>query len=96
MLQKAQAGQLDFAAELPQRRVFSAGPDVAIEPAVYVDNEVSGQATVIEVNARDRLGLLYDILGGLEAGGLQLVSAQLATYGKKSGRCVLCKRRLRP
>ena len=84
LLEKAAKGELDFAAELPQRRVISKGREVAIETAVFVDNAVSASATVIEVNTRDRLGLLYDILGGLEASNLQLISAQLATYGKKA------------
>jgi [protein-PII] uridylyltransferase len=39
---------------------------------------------VIEVNARDRLGLLYDILGALEDAKLQLTSAHIATYGQKA------------
>ena len=51
---------------------------------MYLDDQVSSEATVIEVNARDRLGLLYDILGALEASRLQITSAHIATYGQKA------------
>jgi [protein-PII] uridylyltransferase len=78
------AGQLDFASELPKRRILSRGREVAIASSVFTDNQVSAQATVIEVNARDRLGLLYDMLGALEACQLQVMTAHIATYGKKA------------
>lgn len=81
---KAEAGKIDFARELPKRRKIGRGRDVAVTPAVFIDNSASAKATVIEVNARDRIGLFYDILGGLEDCQLQLVSAQLATYGAKA------------
>ena len=84
LIEKAQAGLLDFAGELPRRRVVSRGRDVAIAPSVFVDNQVSATASVIEVNARDRLGLLYDMLGALADCQLQVMTAHIATYGKKA------------
>lgn len=84
LIEQALAGTLDFVSELPRRRVMSRGRDVAVAPSVFVDNQVSGAASVIEVNARDRLGLLYDILGALAACQLQVVTAHIATYGKKA------------
>ena len=84
LLAQAQRGAIDFACELPKRRLLSSGREVAIPTAVFIDNQVSGAATVVEVNARDRLGLLYDILGAFEECQLQVVSAQLATYGIKA------------
>ena len=83
-LQQAWEDGLDFAREIPRRRVLETGRQVAIQPAVYLDDQVSSEATVIEVNARDRLGLLYDILGALEASRLQITSAHIATYGQKA------------
>jgi len=65
LIRKARQGQLDFASELPRRRMLSSGREVKVEPFVFVDNQVSATASVIEVNARDRLGLLYDILARL-------------------------------
>ncbi len=84
LIDKALAGKLDFAKELPRRRIVSRGRVVVIEPSIFIDNQVSAVASVIEVNARDRLGLLYDILGTLAANGLQVVTAHIATYGKKA------------
>lgn len=85
LIAQALAGTLDFAAELPRRRrVARAERQVPVEPGVFIDNKVSAQATVIEVNARDRLGLLYDILGAMEACQLQVMSAHIATYGQKA------------
>ncbi len=81
---KAEAGEIDFAKELPRRRKVQQGRDVGVAPAVFVDNGVSADASVIEVNARDRLGLVYDILGGMNDCKLQVISAQLATYGNKA------------
>ncbi|MES2984466.1 MAG: [protein-PII] uridylyltransferase [Pseudomonadota bacterium] len=84
LIEKGVAGQLDFATELPKRRVLSRGRDVSVAPSVFIDNQVSAQASVIEVNARDRLGLLYDILGALAQCQLQVMTAHIATYGKKA------------
>jgi [protein-PII] uridylyltransferase len=84
LIAKARAGRLDFANELPRRRVISRGREVSVAPSVFVDNEVSATASVIEVNARDRIGLLYDILGALNDCQLQVMTAHIATYGKKA------------
>ena len=77
-------GKLAFADELPRRRLITKSRGVAVKAAVFVDNQVSAECSVIEVNAKDRLGLLYDILGALDACQLQLMSAHIATYGKKA------------
>lgn len=84
LIAKACAGALDFATELPRRRIISRGRDVAVAPAVFIDNQVSETATVIEVNARDRIGLLYDILDALATCQLQVMTAHIATYGQKA------------
>ena len=84
LIRKGLQGQLDFERELPKRRMLSRGRDVAIAPSVFIDNQVSAHATVIEVNARDRLGLLYDMLRALEDCQLQVITAHIATYGKKA------------
>ncbi len=84
LLEQALKGELDFARELPRRRRVKRQQQVAVEAGVYIDNKVSAQATVIEVNARDRFGLLYDILGALEACKLQVITAHIATYGQKA------------
>ena len=51
---------------------------------VLIDNEVSATHTVLEVNARDRLGLLYDITRSLHRLGLNVTAAHIQTYGEKA------------
>ncbi len=84
LISAARIGTLDFVRELPRRRMLQRGRDVHIAPSVFIDNQVSASASVVEVNARDRLGLLYDILGALAECGLQVMTAHIATYGKKA------------
>lgn len=55
-----------------------------IEPVVLIDNKASGRSTVIEVNAKDRLGLLYDLTYALYWLKLSIVSAHVATYGERA------------
>ena len=40
--------------------------------------------TVIEVNARDRSGLLFDITAAIAELGLDISSAHVATFGEKA------------
>ena len=54
-----------------------------IEPQVLIDNSVSDRFTVIEVNALDRPGLLYDLTRALFHLGLTITSAHIATYGER-------------
>lgn len=66
---------------LPQRKRVARGPQVAVRPAVFIDNKVSAAMSVIEVNAADRLGLLFDMLRAMEELKLQVMSAHIATFG---------------
>jgi [protein-PII] uridylyltransferase len=84
LLRQALEGTLDFEKELKRRGVMRQGRKVKVSAAVYMDDKVSSDATVLEVNAQDRLGLLYDILGALEEQQIQIVTAHIATYGQKA------------
>jgi [protein-PII] uridylyltransferase len=55
-----------------------------VEPRVLVDNSASDSHTVIEINGRDRPGLLHDLTRGLHVAGLSIHSAQIATYGERA------------
>ena len=57
---------------------------IVVEPHVLVDNGASRSHTVIEVSARDRPGLLYDITRTLSACGLSIVSAHISTVGSRA------------
>jgi [protein-PII] uridylyltransferase len=63
---------------IPSRtRVFT------VMPRVLVDNKASRSHTVIEVNGRDRPGLLFELTRELTRLNLQISSAKISTYGEK-------------
>jgi len=54
-----------------------------VPPRVIIDNKASATHTLIEVNCRDRAGLLYDITAQMTRIGLQISSAHISTYGER-------------
>ncbi len=56
----------------------------SVQPRVLIDNSASHVHTVIEVNALDRAGLLYDITQAISGAGLSIASAQITTYGERA------------
>jgi len=65
--------------KLPSRlRVFK------VPPRVLIDNKASARATVIEVNGRDRPGLLYELTLALTRLQLMIHGARIATYGERA------------
>lgn len=56
---------------------------VGITPEIFFDQHSSSTATIIEVNANDRPGLLYDILSAFLKGHVHVSHAYIATYGQK-------------
>jgi [protein-PII] uridylyltransferase len=55
-----------------------------IAPAILVDSNASNRFTVIEVNARDRPALLYNLALALFQSKVTLHSAHIATYGERA------------
>jgi len=55
-----------------------------VQPRVLIDNNASRSDTVIEVNARDRPGLLHDITFALTKAGLTIHNALVATFGERA------------
>ncbi len=55
-----------------------------VSPAVIIDNKASAGHTVIEVNARDRQGLLHDVTSAITDLNMQIVSAHISTYGERA------------
>ena len=82
--------QDDAGAERADEVAFVAAPPsarsapIALEPHVLVDNGASRGFTVIEVSARDRPGLLYDITRTLSACGVSIGSAHISTVGSRA------------
>ena len=54
-----------------------------VPPRVLIDNNASRAHTVIEVNGRDRPGLLWELTRELTRLSLQVSSAKISTYGEK-------------
>ncbi len=64
--------------DLGRTRVFT------VQPRVLVDNAASDKFTIIEVNARDRRGLLFTITHALLDFGVTISSARISTYGERA------------
>ncbi len=56
----------------------------SVEPRVSIDNSLSDELTVIEVNGRDRTGLLFDLASILTSLDIDISSAHIATFGEKA------------
>jgi len=55
-----------------------------VPPRVVIDNHASHTHTVLEVNGRDRPGLLHDVTAAISDQGLQIASAHVTTYGVRA------------
>lgn len=84
LIAKVLAGNADLTEGLKKRRIVGKKPQVAIRSFALIDNQVSASASVIEVNARDRVGLLHAILRALDDCQLQVMTAHIATYGQRA------------
>jgi [protein-PII] uridylyltransferase len=82
---KALRGQLRLKealaqAKKPEFRVTA----FEVEPRVIIDNTSSNKQTVIEINGRDRVGLLHDLCDALYQLNLNIASAHVTTFGEKA------------
>ena len=66
------------------RRCRAAAPPSTFAPSVVVAEQASTRTTVVEVNARDREGLLARLALAIHGQGLQVRSAHIATYGERA------------
>ncbi|WP_142849160.1 [protein-PII] uridylyltransferase [Telmatospirillum sp. J64-1] len=84
-IERALSGRLRPAKELEGRK--SSLPARAhvfkVSPRVLIDNKASTTHTVIELNGRDRPGLLHDVTAAMTRLGLQIGSAHISTYGER-------------
>ena len=81
---RALSGELFLERELVGRRSLPRRADVfKVEPRVLVNNSASRTHSLIEVNGRDRPGLLFDLAKGLKELGLVIHSAHISTYGER-------------
>jgi [protein-PII] uridylyltransferase len=64
---------------LPRRRAA-----FKVAPSAVIAEQASTRTTVVEVNARDREGLLARLALAIHGQGLQVRSAHIATYGERA------------
>ncbi|WP_182355287.1 [protein-PII] uridylyltransferase [Komagataeibacter europaeus] len=57
---------------------------IHVPPRVVIDNRASNTCTVVEINGRDRPGLLHDVTAALSEQKLQIASAHITTYGVRA------------
>ena len=85
LIEQALSGRLRLEAEIGKlRREPARLRAVQIPPRVVIDNHASNTHTVIEVNGRDRPGLLHDVTAAISEQGLQIASAHITTYGVRA------------
>ncbi len=83
-LEDCLTGRTSPASELSSReRQASRIKMFSVPPRVLVDNKASATHTVVEVNGRDRPGLLFDVTETITRLGLQISSAKISTFGER-------------
>jgi [protein-PII] uridylyltransferase len=87
LIEQALSGRLRIAAEIRKMSKVLLGQRmraIHVPPRVVIDNHASNTHTVLEVNGRDRPGLLHDVTTAISAQGLQIASAHVTTYGVRA------------
>jgi [protein-PII] uridylyltransferase len=85
LVEQSLSGRIDLSTEIAKlKREPARLRAVTVPPRVVVDNHASNTHTVVEVNGRDRPGLLHDIGSALTEQGLQIASAHITTYGVRA------------
>jgi [protein-PII] uridylyltransferase len=85
LIEQSLSGRLRLAEEIAKvRREPARLRAVTVPPRVVFDNHASNTHTVIEVNGRDRPGLLHDVTAAISGEGLQIASAHITTYGVRA------------
>ena len=84
VFEKVLTGELKLHREFARPPAIPSRTEVfTVAPRVLVDNKASLSHTVIEVNGRDRPGLLFELTRELTRLNLQVSSAKISTYGAK-------------
>ena len=82
MVKKALQGEVVARAALKDRdKIKKRERDFIVPTEITFDNEGSEIYTIIEVDTRDRPGLLYDLTRTISASNIYIASAVIATYG---------------
>jgi [protein-PII] uridylyltransferase len=87
LIEQALSGRIRLGAEIRRLSKSLIGQRmraIHVPPRVVIDNRVSNTHTVLEVNGRDRPGLLHDVTAAISEQGLQIASAHVTTYGVRA------------
>jgi [protein-PII] uridylyltransferase len=87
LIEQALSGRIRLAAEIRKVSKQLLGQRmraIHVPPRVVIDNHASNTHTVLEVNGRDRPGLLHDVTAAISDQGLQIASAHVTTYGVRA------------
>nr|WP_239002712.1 [protein-PII] uridylyltransferase [Rhodovastum atsumiense] len=87
LIEQALTGRIKLGAEIRKASKALLGRRmraIHVPPRVVIDNHASNRYTVIEVNGRDRPGLLHDVTSAISDQGLQIASAHVTTYGVRA------------
>jgi [protein-PII] uridylyltransferase len=87
LIEQALSGRIQLTAEIRKASQALLGRRmraIHVPPRVVFDNHASNTYTVLEVNGRDRPGLLHDVTAAISEQGLQIASAHVTTYGVRA------------
>ena len=87
LVEQALSGRLGLEGEIRRAGASLIGRRmraIHVPPRVVIDNRASNTHTVLEVNGRDRPGLLHDVTAAISEQGLQIASAHVTTYGVRA------------
>ena len=87
LVEQAVSGHIRLDKEIPKLAQALVGRRmraIHVPPRVVIDNRASNTYTVLEVNGRDRPGLLHDVTSAISEQGLQIGSAHVTTYGVRA------------
>ena len=87
LIEQALSGRLRLVSEIRKLSKSLLGRRmraIQVPPRVVIDNYASHTHTVLEVNGRDRPGLLHDVTAAISEQGLQIASAHVTTYGVRA------------
>ena len=87
LIEQALSGRLGMEKEISRTSAALLGRRmraIHVPPRVVIDNRASNTHTVLEVNGRDRPGLLHDVTAAISEQGLQIASAHVTTYGVRA------------
>ncbi|MBM3547061.1 MAG: [protein-PII] uridylyltransferase [Alphaproteobacteria bacterium] len=84
LIEQSLNGKLKTLEELARRaRQVPRTRALVLPPRVLIDNKASATHTLIEVNGRDRPGLLFQVTRTLTQLNLQISTAKISTYGER-------------